>query len=226
MADDPNLIGLAVCIHRIGFIRNFRAIADLIGPQSAAWAVPTRTGHNILAVCGYGGDPAFISALHTDYFSLLLGQVQKENGAGLLCASHAGGQDCIRNSGIFSVHREHGTGKAIGNKNSGVAVVQVNRAVGRGSFLPVQASEKGEIVSTAAVPDRLKINGFAHGRSNFRQFLCIKGILIEAGPFRIYKSFPIRCSGKDRAPKSIYQCLVRQFIGIHQIKALIEQPVI
>jgi len=103
---------------------------------------------------------------------------------------------------------------------------KASRAVGCGIFLPVQASEKGQIVSAAAVPDCLKINGFAHGRSDFRQLLCLKGILIKTGPFRIYKGFPIRRSGKDRAPKPIYQCLVRQFIGIHQIKALIEQPVI
>ena len=107
MADNPNLIGFAVCIHRIGFIRNFCAIADLIGPQSTAWAVSTRTGHNVLTICGYGSNPAFISALHVDYLPLLLGQIQKEDGAGLLCASHAGGQNRIGNSGIFSVHREH-----------------------------------------------------------------------------------------------------------------------
>ena len=49
MTDDPNLIGFTICIHRIGFIRNFRAVADLISTQSAAWTVSTRTGHNVLA---------------------------------------------------------------------------------------------------------------------------------------------------------------------------------
>ena len=165
MADNPNLIGLAVCIHRIGFVRNFRSIADLIGPQSTAYGLSHRTGHNVLAVCGYGGgNPLSSPALSTLITFPAVAKFKKEDGAGLLCASHAGGQDCYpRNSGILRSESMEPEKPSAVKAEGGVAAPAQSRPCRPWYFPARPGFEKRPNSLRCRCADRLKINGFAHG---------------------------------------------------------------
>ena len=115
----PNLIGFAVCIHRIGFIHNFCAIADLIGPQSAAWAVSTRTGHN---VPGRSADTAAIplsSPLSTLIaFPCCWAKSKKRTEPVCFAPPMLAGRIVSEIAAYSPFTRKHGTRKAFGSKTA------------------------------------------------------------------------------------------------------------